>query len=161
MNGQRWMRASGSWAGAALLAIAVLHLGACASPPVSETSRSNASPLPELAAEAQYGIRVTGLHLSAHGYVLDLRYRVVDRERAAPLLDSKKKVYLLDEAHSAKLGVPESPVIGGMRQTSRNNVVYTDRDYFILFVNPGRAVRPGDQLKLAVDNMTIATLKVE
>jgi hypothetical protein len=145
---------------AALLAAALMQLGGCATPPQSETRLSNATPPAEAGAE-QHGIRVTGLHLSAHGYVLDLRYRVVDKALAAPLLDRKKKVYLVDAAHGAKLGVPESPKLGGMRQTSRNYTIYTDRDYFILFVNPGRAVQPGDELKLAVDDTTIATLKVQ
>ncbi|MDB5897814.1 MAG: hypothetical protein JWP22_2916 [Ramlibacter sp.] len=107
------------------------------------------------------GIRVDGLRLSAHGHLLDLRYRVLDPIKAAPLLDAKKKVYLVDEQRQARLGVPESPVIGGMRQTSRNRVVYTDRDYFILFVNPGRAVRTGDTLQLAVDGAAIARLTVQ
>lgn len=114
-----------------------------------------------LAIESTYGIHVAGLHLSAHGYILDFRYRVLDPEKAAPLLNAKNKVYLVDDAHNAQLGIPESPVIGGMRQTSRNHVIYTDRDYFILFVNPGRAVRSGDTLKLAVDGAKIAQLTVQ
>jgi hypothetical protein len=152
------------WTKAVLLTAMVLQLGGCTTyPPTTGMSLPDSPLSPEAVAEAEaakHGIRVTGLHLSAHGYVLDLRYRVLDKELAAPLLDKKKKVYLLDEAHNAKLGVPESPVIGGMRQTSRNYTIYTDRDYFILFVNPGRAVRPGDVLKLAVDSTTIAALKV-
>lgn len=121
------------------------------------------APLPPApaAAGADSGIEIHGLHLSAHGYVLDMRYRVRDQAKAAALLDSKKKVTLVDEARHAKLGVPESPVIGTMRQTSRNHVVYTDRDYFILFVNPGRAVRVGDRLQLAVDGRQIARLTVQ
>jgi hypothetical protein len=107
------------------------------------------------------GIEIHGLHLSAHGYVLDMRYRVRDQVKAAPLLDSKKKVYLIDDARQARLGVPESPVIGGMRQTSRNHAVYTDRDYFILFVNPGRAVRAGDTVQLVVEGRKIAQLTVQ
>jgi hypothetical protein len=106
------------------------------------------------------GIVVQGLHLSAHGYMLDLRYRVTDPGKAAPLLDAHKKVQLLDDVRQARLGVPASPVIGAMRQTSRNHVVYTDRDYFILFVNPGRAVKAGDTLQLAVDGQRIASLTV-
>jgi hypothetical protein len=144
---------------AVLLAAAALQLGGCVSDPIAGTPRAEVSLSPE--AEARLGIQVKGLHLSAHGYVLDLRYRVVDKELAAPLLDRKKAVRLVDEAHGAKLGVPESPVIGAMRQTSRNYVVYTDRDYFILFVNPGRAVRTGDVLKLAVDDQTIAQVTVQ
>jgi hypothetical protein len=144
---------------AVLLAAALLQLGGCASHPATGAYLSSTPMAPD--AEARLGIRVTGLHLSAHGYVLDMRYRVVDKELAAPLLDRKRKVYLVDAAHNAKLGVPESPVIGGMRQTSRNYVIYTDRDYFILFVNPGRAVRQGDVLKLAVDDTALAELTVQ
>ena len=113
------------------------------------------------AAEDKFGIKVKALHLSASGYILDLRYRVTDPEKASPLLDPKRKVYLIDDAHQAKLGVPESPIIGGMRQTSRNYVVYTDRDYFILFVNPGKVVHSGDTLTLATDDLKIASLTVE
>jgi hypothetical protein len=153
------------WTKAVMLSAMVLQLGGCTTyPQTTGMSLTDSSLSPEAVAKAEaakHGIRVTSLHLSAHGYVLDLRYRVVDKELAAPLLDRKKKVYLLDEAHSAKLGVPESPVIGGMRQSARNNTIYTDRDYFILFVNPGRAVRPGDELKLAIDDTAIATLKVQ
>lgn len=120
------------------------------------------APLPAApAVPADSGIDIHGLHLSAHGYVLDMRYRVRDQSKAAALLDSKKKITLIDEARHAQLGVPESPVIGGMRQTARNHVVYTDRDYFILFVNPGRAVRVGDRLQLAVDGRAVAQLTVE
>lgn len=136
-------RRAGHWKSALL---AALMTAGCASYP---------------ATPADAGIEIRGLHLSAHGYVLDMRYRVRDQVKAAPLLDSRKKVYLIDDARQARLGVPESPVIGGMRQTSRNRAVYTDRDYFILFVNPGRAVRVGDIVQLVVDGRKIAHLKVQ
>jgi hypothetical protein len=129
--------------------LAVAMTSGCASSPTVPASTADA------------GIEIHGLHLSAHGYILDLRYRVRDQARAAALLDSKKKVYLVDAARHARLGVPESPVIGGMRQTARNHVLYTDRDYFILFVNPGRAVRVGDRLQLAVDGRKLAELTVQ
>jgi hypothetical protein len=135
---QRW------WAGALL---AALVCSGCAQAPVAPVAAA--------------GIEVHGLHLSAHGYILDLRYRVRDKAMAAALLDPKKRVYLVDDARHARLGVPESPVIGGMRQTSRNRAVYTDRDYFILFVNPARAVRVGDRVQLAVDGREIARLTVQ
>ena len=157
---------------AALLAATLVHLSGCASEPTSGRMKlaDDAQHVPAIglpaasspvSPEAVYGIRVDGLHLSAHGYLLDLRYRVLDADKAALLLDTRKKVYLLDDSHGAKLGVPESPIIGGMRQTSRNHVIYTDRDYFILFVNPGRVVKAGDTLKLAVGDTKVAELKVQ
>jgi hypothetical protein len=140
----------------AFLAAAALALAGCAAPapvPVEPTSADGLG--------QSLGIAVHGLHLSAHGYILDLRYRVTDPAKAALLLDSKKKVQLLDARRGAALGVPESPVIGPMRQTSRNHVLYRDRDYFVLFVNPGRAVQAGETVQLAVDGKTLARLRVE
>jgi hypothetical protein len=107
------------------------------------------------------GIDVHGLHLSAHGYVIDLRYRVTDPERAAALLESKSRVQLLDPRRGAALGVPESPVIGPMRQTARNHVLYRDRDYFVLFANPAHAVQAGETVVLAVDGKPMARLRVD
>ena len=136
-------------AGAAVLA-------GCSTPPPAVPPTANDPALGE-----SLGIAVHGLHLSAHGYILDLRYRVTDPAKAAVLLDSKRKVQLLDPRRGAALGIPESPVIGPMRQTARNHVLYQDRDYFVLFVNPGHAVRAGETVQLAVDGRPLARLTVE
>jgi hypothetical protein len=154
------VRACARWVTVAALAGLAAFLSACATPPAAVPAPA-ARAAPVSTAESVYGIRVDGLHLSAHGHILDLRYRVLDPAKAALLLDARRKVHLIDDARNAKLGVPESPVIGGMRQTSRNRVIYTDRDYFILFVNPGRSVRTGDTVRLAVDGTGIAELSVQ
>jgi hypothetical protein len=140
----------------------VLLAAGCAAPAVepAQAAKAPGASGADSVLLSDVGIEVRGLHRSAHGYILDLRFRVRDPARAASLLDGGKKVQLLDGVRNARLGVPESPVIGGMRQTSRNHVVYTDRDYFILFVNPGRAVQPGDTLQLAVDGQRLGSLTV-
>lgn len=144
---RRWLAAV---AGAAALA-------GCATPPAVVPLAAAGDP----ALGDSLGIAVHGLHLSAHGYILDLRYRVTDPAKAAVLLDSKRKVQLLDPRRGAALGIPESPVIGPMRQTARNHVLYQDRDYFVLFVNPGHAVQAGETVQLAVDGRPLARLTVE
>lgn len=125
----------------------------CATPPVQPPAGDGLA--------QSLGIAVHGVHLSAHGSLIDLRYRVLDPGKAAMLLEPKRKVQLLDPRHQATLGVPESPIIGPMRQTARNHVVYQDRDYFVLFVNPGHAVGAGDTVLLALDGKPLAQLKVE
>jgi hypothetical protein len=77
------------------------------------------------------------------------------------LLESKSRVQLLDPRRGAALGVPESPVIGPMRQTARNHVLYRDRDYFVLFANPAHAVQAGETVVLAVDGKPMARLRVD
>jgi hypothetical protein len=137
---------------------AASQLGGCASaPPAAAAQVAQAAPD---AVEATYGIHVEGLRLTAAGSMLDLRYRVLDPVKAAPLLNGKIQPYLLDEARSAKLGVPDTPVLGRIRQTSRNNVIHTDRTYFVMFGNPGKALHSGDKVSLLLGTVKITDLTV-
>lgn len=145
--------------GLAIASVATLQLIGCASAPARPTA-AEAVQGAQSEVEATYGIWVESLNLSAAGSMLDFRYRVLDATKAAPLLNRKLKPYLLDEARSAKLGVPVTPVLGQIRQTSRNNVVHTDRTYFIMFGNPGKAVQSGDKVSLLLGEVKITDLVV-
>jgi hypothetical protein len=112
-------------------------------------------------AGSRLGIRMEGLRLSAAGYLLDLRYRVIDPAKAAPLLDKKTRPYLLDEASGAQLAVPDTAKLGQLRTTGRNKVVHGDRDYFILFANPGRFVQAGNRMTLVMGDLRIENITVE
>lgn len=111
--------------------------------------------------QAVLGIRVEGLRLSAAGSMLDFRYRVLDATKAAPLLNGKIQPYLLDESRGAKLGVPDTPVLGRIRQTARNNKILENRTYFVMFGNPGKAVQSGDRVSLLLGKVRIADLTVQ
>lgn len=110
--------------------------------------------------ENKLGIRMEGLRLSAAGYMLDFRYRVLDPDKAAALLDRKIRPYLLDEATGAQLGVPDTAKLGQLRTTGRNKAV-VDRNYFIMFANPGRQVQPGSRMTLVMGDARIENLIVE
>jgi hypothetical protein len=123
--------------------------------PVAEPAQE-----PVKSAEVKLGIRMEGLRLSAAGYILDFRYRVVDPEKAATLLDRKIRPYLLDEASGAQLGVPDTAKLGQLRTSGRNKVA-ADQDYFILFANPGRFVQAGSKMTLVMGDMRIENLVVQ
>jgi hypothetical protein len=143
-----------------LLALAAaLQLGGCGTAPPVAVADANARPA-AVSTEADYGIKVEALHLSAAGAMLDFRYRVVDPRKAAPLLDGKMKPYLIDDARGARLGVPSSPVLGSIRQTARNNHIETDRTYFIMFGNPGKALHSGDKVTLVLGDLKIVDIQV-
>lgn len=140
VEGRRWHRA-------AVAICCGIALGGCADRPeyVSDTLAANgAQPARDVAAENDLGIRMEGLRLSAAGDMLDLRYRVLDRARAAPLLDGKTMPYLLDEASGAQLGAPDAANPGSIR-----------------FANPGRLVRTGNRMTLVVGERRIGNLTVE
>jgi hypothetical protein len=108
--------------------------------------------------EREWGVRLLQLRLSAGGYMLDFRYRVLDAEKAAPLFDRNQKAYLIDQATGAKFMVPESPKVGAMR-TTRPPI--QDKNYFILFANPGRYVKQGNKVTVAIGDFRAEDLIVE
>jgi hypothetical protein len=136
-------------------------LAGCASTPEGSYSYGEEkTPATTRGAEDKLGIRMDGLRLSAAGYMLDFRYRVIDPAKAAPLLDRKIRPYLLDDASGAQLGVPDTAKLGQLRTTGRNKVV-SDQDYFILFANPGRFVKAGNKMTLVMGDLRIENLSVE
>lgn len=146
---------------AAVMAVAGgIMLAGCATTPEGGSSYGAAREAPAQGGE-RLGIRVEGLRLSAAGYMLDFRYRVTDPAKAAPLLDKKIRPYLLDEASGAQLAVPDTAKLGQLRTTGRNKVIHDDRDYFILFANPGRFVQAGSKMTLVMGDLRIGNIAVE
>ena len=95
--------------------------------------------------------------VSAAGYMLELRYRVVDTERARPLFDPRARPYLVDEASGARMFVASPPMVGPLR-TSRPP--QAGRNYFILFANPARRVKAGDLVTLVIGEFRAEGLQV-
>lgn len=161
MNAVQWTRVAQH----AVLGLGVvcgtLWITGCASPPADAFSANQSSQTEPESLEANWGIKVEGLRLSAAGSMLDFRYRVLDPAKAAPLLNGKTQVFLLDEAHDAKLGVPDTPVLGRIRQTARNNNIMANRTYFIMFGNPGKALQSGDKVTLLLGQAKVSDLMVQ
>jgi len=109
--------------------------------------------------EQKWGIQVTSLHLSANGYMVDFRYKVVDPEKAAALGNPKAKPYLVDQATSAKLFVPRSPKVGPLRQSAEN--LMAGKIYFTLFSNSGKLVKKGNKVTVVIGNFKAENMVVE
>lgn len=131
------------------LAVLALAAGGCASVP--PTAPMAARPL---------GVEVEGLRLSAAGYMLDLRYRVVDVDDAGPLFERGTRPVLVEEVSGAQFAVPTTPKLGQLR-TTRIQSVKPGRMYSMIFANPGRLVQPGARMVLAVGDTRIEGIVVE
>jgi len=108
------------------------------------------------------GIIVSNLRLSSAGYMLDFRYRVVDADKAALLMDAKIKPYMLVESSGARLDIPNTPKLGLLRQRPRNNAVMKkDHEYFIMFSNLGRRLQSGDKVSVMVGETLIENLSIQ
>ena len=100
-----------------------------------------------------------GLMLSAAGYMLDFRYRIMDPEKSAPFMDRNVKPILIHEATGTRMFVPNPPKVGPLRQTT--SAPDTERTFFMVFANPGRFVKAGDSVTVEVGDCSIPNLVVQ
>jgi hypothetical protein len=143
--------ASRACLGAVVLALA---LGGCAAIPGDEAAVMTP---PDSVGDS--GIRIESLRLTAADYMLDLRFRITDPERAAPFFSRKTELQLVDPVSGARLAVPNTPKLGKLRQVAHKDM--PDRSYFVLFANPGRYLKAGSQVTLVAGDTHIAQLTVE
>ena len=98
----------------------------------------------------RWGVEVYGVRLSARGYMIDFRFRVVDLEKALPLFDPRVQPYLLTEGTNIKLPVPVGEKVGAFRTTNRGKNITANRDYYMMFANPDSYVKPGQKVSVVI-----------
>jgi hypothetical protein len=128
-------------------------------------ARSQASKAlePELTPiEKDWGIKFYGVRWTAAGYMLEMKFRVLDEHKAFPLLKREINRYLIVEKNGAVLEVPFTQKLGSLKSTVRTaNMVKKDYNYIALFANPGKHVKPNDMVTLVIGNFIIENLIVQ
>ena len=149
----------------ALLVSTLILLAGCASAPKAPTAvpaeRANIPPVAAAPAPGdprETGIEVVWVRRTAHGHMLDFRYRVTDPENAKELLKRRTAAYLIHEPSGARLGVPIMPKVGSLRQSTLEPE--KGRVYFVIFDANGLRVAQGDKVtvvfgKYRFDNLTV------
>jgi hypothetical protein len=105
----------------------------------------------------RWGVDQLRIHRTADGRMLDLRYRVVEPDRARSLLAKDSVAYLVHDRSGTRLPVPSTPKAGALRNHGRARA---GRSYFALFTNAGALVKPGDRVTVVLGELT-AHLTVE
>lgn len=157
-----------------LIGLALVSLTGCrttqSNAPVASLSETTVDPVSEVQTSAteetaslhdlerRWGIQILGLHLSAGGYMLDFRYRVLDPEKAAGLFVRSDKPYLIDQASGRKFLVPNPPKVGPLRTSYSPK---PNRNYFVMFGNPGTFVKAGNKVTIVIGDFRVENLVVE
>ena len=105
-----------------------------------------------------WGIDIAGVRWISSGYMLEFRYRVLDPNKAKPLNDRSNRPYLKDLASGVTLSVPALEKVGEIRQSvppKPNHI------YFMVFGNPGKIVKPGNRVSIAVGKFHVDDLVVQ
>jgi len=105
-----------------------------------------------------WGVELINVTPVSSGYMLALRYRVLDPDLAKVLNDRKSKAYLIDEATGTVLAVPAMENIGELRPGATPE---SGRNYFMIFGNPGQLVKQGGRVSFRVGNLRANGLVVE
>jgi hypothetical protein len=134
--------------------------------PAGVMAQRAAAPAPEAAMNVsdargiarRWGIQVESLRLTASGYMIDFRYRVVDARKARPLFERRTKPRLRDDRTGAVVAVPTPPKTGALRNS---NAPKAGRSYFMFFANPARFIKPGSLVTITIGPFSITGLQVE
>lgn len=106
----------------------------------------------------KWGIAVEFATLSAGGYMIDFRFRVLDPVKAAPLLKREVHPYLVDQSSGAKFAVPAPPKVGQLR-TGGN--VKAGNICFVYFANPAQYVKRGNKITVAIGDFEARDIVVQ
>jgi hypothetical protein len=133
-------------------------IAGCATVPKDPSHAGREPEVPTASAEERAGVAVVALRTTAGGRLLDFRFRVIDPEKAAPLLSRSAFAYLVVPATGAKMLVPNTKV-GNIRQTTRRPE--EGRVYFMFFQDVGGQVHTGDQVTVVIGEHRFEHLTVQ
>ena len=142
---------------AALSVVAVLALSTLVAAATVEQRKGTHALTPASLSE-KWGINVTGLHMSAHNYMVDFRYRVLDAEKAKFLFDRQTKPYLIDQASGKVLAVPNTAKLGPLRNS---NQPQEGKIYWMFFGNRGGLIDTGSKVTVVIGDFRAENLVVE
>ena len=106
-----------------------------------------------------WGATVSSIRLTAGGYMIDFRYKVLDPEKAAPLGRRENKAYRVDESTGAKFLVPTTPKVGSLRQAPKK--LDAGKTYFVFFCNPGKYLKAGSTVTVVIGDFRAEHLVLE
>jgi hypothetical protein len=126
----------------------------------AETGSAAATHLLALNAELKerWGVEITALRRTVHGHMLDLRYKVLDADKAKALFVRQTKPSLIHEASGKVLAVPNMAKVGPLRNS---NAPEEGRIYWMFFGNAGNLVKAGDKVIVAIGDFRAEGLTVE
>ncbi len=121
---------------------------------IEDSNKSN-TPKPALDHEAvvnKYGVKIESLRLTAGGYLIDFRYRIIDPDKANFLLNKSNKPLLTDPISKFKATVPVPAKVGALRSSGK---LIKDRVYFMLFANPAQYLKAGQKVTIEFGEMKV------
>jgi len=108
-----------------------------------------------------WGVEPIHLRVTAAGYMIEFRYKILDVEKAL-ILSSRKREdfpYLQSLKSRAKLSVPYGSTVGFLKSNRRFHK--KGKNYIAMFSNEGQHLLPGDKVKVQIRDQLSQELTVQ
>jgi hypothetical protein len=105
----------------------------------------------EATLESDYGLRINLLAVTAAGGMIDLRFKVLDKEKAAQLLGTP-------QPRLAVIAEDSGTVIQAPADTKQSFTLEDGQVYFVQFPNAGHAVETGSPVSLVIGGVRLEHL---
>lgn len=103
----------------------------------------------------KWGIDVTRLSVTANGFMIDFRYKVLDAEKAKELFVRKNKPYLIDQVSGKVLEVANLGKVGPLRNSNQPK---QGKIYWMFFGNTHGLVQPGSKVTVVIGDFRVEDL---
>lgn len=130
-----------------ILSMAILQF-ACTTMDAAKGSSAEKTKVVLTEAEKKYGVQIIGIRRSAANYMLDFRFRILDKDKISMIMDRKVKPELLVEKNGSRLLVPVTSKLGPLRQSGK--FAKENKNYFMFFANPAKQVKSGDLVTVTI-----------
>jgi hypothetical protein len=104
------------------------------------------------------GVQIASIRLTGADHFIDLRYRILDPEKASPFLDRNEQLFLVDQSTGTTHPVTRNK-LGPMRASGIKPDV--NRQYVVMFSNVNNAIKAGSKVSLLVGDQRIEGLTVQ
>lgn len=159
-----WVRPAGYVAGAALMVVVVTGAFTLVSgrpdergstkPRVALPARWQRPVVSEAGLAERSGVRIEQVALSGGGGLVDLRFQVVDSDKAAAVHDPATPAAVVDES----TGLVVNALLMGHAQEAQFKRGVT---YYLVFENPGNLVHRGSDVSVLLGNAQVEHVVVE
>jgi hypothetical protein len=105
------------------------------------------APAQPLSLQGQWGVEPVAIRLAAADHFLDFRFKIIDPDKAALLMQRNTLAYVIDEASGKVLPVPITK-LGPLRANAIKPKA--EKHYTILFSNSGKYVKPGSRVTVVI-----------
>jgi hypothetical protein len=141
-----------------LLPLGLLLIAAALAAVMALGARPPAPPAPpdpplSAAIEETWGIRIKQVALTADGGLIDLRYTVLDPQKALPLLERLETTPAIEALHGGARVALSRPM-------AHKHDYSAGRTYYILYRNRDKAIEAGSAVAIVVGDLRLAPVIV-